>query len=306
MLALAALAAILLMPGKPLAHAASSTASLLPWTFEPWVVLPLAVGGALAALGGLRLARRASPRGLVALRRRLAMLALGWAVLAVALVSPLAAAGHVSFSAHMLQHEVVMLLAAPALVLGRPLGVIAWGLPGAARAGFAGMLRSPPVRRLRLAATAAVAATLAQAAVLWLWHAPLLFELALRHPAWHAAQHLSFLLAGLAFWAAMLRRCPPTLAGRGLAALCLLATSIVSGALGALMAISASPWYATYARLGLTPQGLTSQGLTPAEDQQLAGLLMWVPGGLVHAGAALVLLGLALRPGTEAVHARQS
>jgi putative membrane protein len=174
------------------------------------------------------------------------------------------------------------------------------GLPGAARAGFAGVLRSPPVRHLRLTATAPVAATLVQAAVLWLWHAPPLFELALDASAWHAAQHLSFLVAGVAFWAAMLDRCLPTLAGRGLAALCLLATSIVSGALGALMAISNSPWYAGYARLGLTPQGLT-----PAEDQQLAGLLMWVPGGLVHAGAALALLGLALRPATEAAHARQ-
>jgi cytochrome c oxidase assembly factor CtaG len=76
----------------------------------------------------------------------------------------------------MLQHVVVMLLAAPALVLGRPLGLVAWGLPGAARGAFAGLLRSAPVRRVRRAATTPVAATLAQAAVLWLWHAPPLFE----------------------------------------------------------------------------------------------------------------------------------
>ncbi|WP_407696273.1 cytochrome c oxidase assembly protein [Sphingobium sufflavum] len=75
------------------------------------------------------------------------------------------------------------------------------------------------------------------------------------------------------------------------AALCLVATSIVSGALGALMAFATSPWYSGYARLGLAPFGLT-----PAEDQELAGLLMWVPGGLVHAVAALLVMRRLLRP----------
>jgi putative membrane protein len=65
---------------------------------------------------------------------------------------------------------------------------------------------------------------------------------------------------------------------------CLFFTATVSGALGALMAFSSSPWYAGYAASGLTPYGLT-----PAEDQQLAGLLMWIPGGLVHAVVGLTL-----------------
>jgi cytochrome c oxidase assembly factor CtaG len=85
-----------------------------------------------------------------------------------------------------------------------------------------------------------------------------------------------------------------------LAVLCLFVTSLVSGALGALMAFSESPWYAGYARLGMAPFGLT-----PAEDQQLAGLIMWVPGGLVHALAALALVGMTLRsrPAREGAHA---
>jgi putative membrane protein len=68
-------------------------------------------------------------------------------------------------------------------------------------------------------------------------------------------------------------------------------TSIVSGALGALMAFATSPWYAGYARLGMAPFGLT-----PSEDQQIAGLLMWVPGGLVHAAAALLMMRRVLSP----------
>jgi cytochrome c oxidase assembly factor CtaG len=172
MLALAPLAAILMAPGRGLAHAGSPDTPL-PWTFEPWVVLPLVIGGALASVGALRLAWCASPRGPGALRRRLALLAFGGRGLALALVSPLVAAGHASFSGHMLQHEVVMLLAAPALVLARPLGLIAWGLPGVVRAGFAGVLRSPPARRFRLATTAPVTARLAQAAALVLLGLPL-------------------------------------------------------------------------------------------------------------------------------------
>lgn len=73
-------------------------------------------------------------------------------------------------------------------------------------------------------------------------------------------------------------------------------TSIVGGALGALMALSSSPWYAGYAAMGMMPLGLT-----PTEDQQLAGLIMWVPGGLVHAAAALVVLGRYLRVATRSV-----
>ena len=85
----------------------------------------------------------------------------------------------------------------------------------------------------------------------------------------------------------------PAHAGRrllGKAVICLFITSIVSGALGAFMAFSSSPWYARYAALGLN-----AWGLTPAEDQQLAGLAMWIPGGLVHAIAALLLLCGVLR-----------
>jgi putative membrane protein len=139
----------------------------------------------------------------------------------------------------------------------------------------------------------AVTATILQAAALWLWHAPTLFDLALTSNGWHITQHLSFLVSALLFWSAMFHS-KQAVGGRGLAVLCLFATSVISGALGALMAFSQSPWYPRYAMLGLAPFGLT-----PVEDQQLAGLLMWIPGGLVHAIAALVLLGTLLRESTE-------
>ena len=89
--------------------------------------------------------------------------------------------------------------------------------------------------------------------------------------------------------------------GYGVSAVCLFMTSLIGGALGALMAFSVSPWYAGYAAMGLT-----LGGLSPAEDQHLAGLIMWIPGGLVHAGAALVFLAKWLNAsgGRHAVEAR--
>jgi cytochrome c oxidase assembly factor CtaG len=206
-------------------------------------------------------------------------------MLAGALVSPLHQAGERSFAAHMLEHELLMLPAAALLVLARPLGVMLWSLPGAARRATARAVKASGLVALHRALSEPVTATLLQTAVLWGWHAPALFDLALAHEGWHVAQHASFLVSALVFWSAMLHRARP-----GHAAVCLFATSVVGGALGALMAFSQSPWYARYAALGMAPFGLSA-----TEDQQLAGLLMWVPGGVVHAAAALVLVARTLR-----------
>jgi cytochrome c oxidase assembly factor CtaG len=72
---------------------------------------------------------------------------------------------------------------------------------------------------------------------------------------------------------------------------------LVGGALGALMSLSSSPWYADYAAMGMT--GI---GLDPVDDQRLAGLIMWIPGGLVHGMAALALFYKWLRT-AEGAHA---
>jgi putative membrane protein len=274
----------LLAPTPALAHVAGAAHREPGWTLEPWLLGSLVVSLGLYAIGAARLARRSGP-GRGALRRRAALFAGGWLVLVVAAVSPLHEAGQQSFTLHMIEHELLMLLAAPLLVLSRPLGAMVWAFPAAGRRALGDLGRQSWLQALWRALSAPVFATLVQAAVLWLWHAPSLFDLALTYEPWHIAQHLSFLISALFFWQAMLgpRR------NLGMAAVCLFTTSIIAGALGALMAFSESPWYARYAMLGMAPFGLT-----PTEDQQLAGLLMWIPGGLVHAGAALALVGVAL------------
>jgi putative membrane protein len=262
-----------------IAHAHEATAS--GWTFDLWIVVPLLIAALLYGIGASRLLLRSSSVRLH--RTRTFYFAAGWLSLAGALVSPLHEAGERSFAAHMLEHEILMLVAAPLLVLARPLGTFAWALPRSATSAIGSVTRGRGFSAFWSALTAPVPATLLQAVALWLWHAPPLFELALARPGWHVVQHVSFFATALAFWTGVLdehrlRRRP------GVAIACLFVTALTAGALGALMALSASPWYAAYAALGLTPEGLT-----PAEDQQLAGLLMWIPGGLVHTAAALLI-----------------
>jgi putative membrane protein len=271
------LGALLWLPAAAHAHGGAHKVDASPpgWTWDPWITGPLLAALLVYAIGFVRLRAR------LGLWRNAALFFAGWAVLALSLVSPLHEAGERSFTLHMTEHELIMLVAALLLPMSRPLGVMLWALPRNARKALA-----PAGHRLS-GLRNPMSATALQALVLWAWHAPPLFNRALGHPVWHVAQHLSFLIAALLFWWAILRT-----PDRGLAALCLFVTSVVGGALGALMALSASPWYSGYAAMGMMPLGLT-----PAEDQALAGLIMWVPGGLVHAGAALLLLSRYLSKG---------
>ena len=285
----AALLLLLAMPAPAFAHGGAHEA----WRPEPWIALPLLVFAALYAIGFGRLWRR-SDLGRAALRRGAMIFAAGWLTLATATASPLHEAGERSFTFHMIEHELIMLPAALLLVLSRPGPVLLWAFPVPARGVFASIARGG--RGAWALASAPVAATGLQALALCAWHMPALFDRALASQSWHIAQHVSFLLTALLFWWAMAHGRAGR-SGYGLSALCLFLTSLVGGALGALMAVSASPWYAPYAAMGMNPWGLS-----PAEDQQLAGLVMWIPGGAFHAAAALVFL-LAWLRASEVGHA---
>ena len=251
------------------------------WTFDPLVVVPLGLLLFVFLAGQRRLARRSRVE-----RRRQWLFIAGWAVLTLSLVSPLHQGGERSFTLHMIEHELIMLFATALLAASQVGGVLAWGLPAPLRRALGGSWKMP-LARLWRALTTPVTATILQAAVMWAWHAPALFDRTLQSQPWHVAQHLSFVVSSLLFWVAML---DPRRGGYLLSAACLIATSLVEGALGALMALSASPWYASYAAMGMS-----DIGLNPTTDQQLAGLIMWIPGGLVHGGGALVLLYAALK-----------
>ncbi len=279
--------AVALLPVPVAAHAAAppTPADLLrAWSPEPWVLLCVGVS-AFAYRRGMRAAwaRAGVGRG-VRDRDAWAFLA-GLGVLLVALVSPVDALGAALFSGHMFQHMLLIGVAAPLLVLGRPVVAFVWALPREGRI-LAGswMRRSPARRSWALLSHPATAWTL-HAVALWAWHAPALYARTLDSDGVHAAQHASFLGTAVLFWWVLAKS--GTRARRAMGVLYLFTTAVVTGALGALLTFAPAPLYAT----AYPPEATGAWGLTPLEDQQLAGLVMWIPGGILYAGAALHLLG---------------
>jgi putative membrane protein len=250
---------------------------------EPWLAVLLAASAMLYIRGVVRLWRtRGAQRGLRV--RDVVSFAAGFAVLCAALLPPLDPLAATAFRWHMVQHELLMIVAAPLLVAGRPLAAWAWGLPRAAAAAFGAAFRHRGFAQPWRLATAPLGAWVLHAAALWLWHAPALFGAALAERSLHDWQHVSFVATALLFWWSVLaaaRRHP------GAAIASLFATMLSTGALGALLTFSGTVVYAAYRNV-VGP-------LTPLEDQQLGGLLMWIPGGLVYAGAALWIAADALR-----------
>jgi len=256
-----------------------------PWAWEPGIVGPLAVGALLYARGSRRL--RATDAAAIGPWNGRAFWA-GWLTLVVALVSPVHPLSEQLFWVHMVQHELLMTLAAPLLVVGRPLVVCLRALPSRNQDSFERLWHSTAIRRGWDTLTRPLDAWLLHGAIIWIWHAPALFDAALRSDAVHALQHIAFLGTALLFWEALLyRRSHAAAAGMGI--VYLFTTGVHTGALGALMTFAHAPWYPTYA------QRAAAWGFSPMQDQQLAGLIMWVPGSVAYLVAALSLAARWLR-----------
>lgn len=279
--------------GPALAHVVGSTTPQAgDWPLEPWLLGCLAVSATLYAIGVARLWRRAGVGHGIRVAQAAAFAA-GWLVVAIALASPLDPLGVHLFSAHMLQHELLMLVAAPLLVVARPLAAWTWALPARSRSTVGGALRARHWRRIWSMMRAPLGAWLLHAVALWAWHAPALFSLALRDPVVHSLQHASFLGTALLFWWAVLGSSARTRIA--VALLALFTTMVHSTVLGALITLSPHLWYPQYAGTSV------ALGIDPLVDQQLGGLLMWVPGGLAYLGVGLWLASRWLKGDEEAV-----
>ena len=266
------------------------------WGREPGSIVFLAILALLYGCGLFRL-RRISPRLIP--RSDIAFFTAGWLVLFVALASPLHEWGEVLFSAHMIQHELLMLVAAPLLVLGRPAAVLLHGLPKGSAAGLTRWAKGAGWGHIASIVTRPFAAWLIHAAVLWAWHAPFLFQAATKNDGVHFLQHASFLGSALLFWWAVIHGRQRAL-GFGAAVLYMFGTAIHSGLLGALLTFSGSVWYPIYS------ETTAPWGLTPLQDQQLGGLIMWIPAGLVYVLAGLLLLVGWMRESERRVRRREA
>jgi cytochrome c oxidase assembly factor CtaG len=141
------------------------------------------------------------------------------------------------------------------------------------------------MRALRRVTMHALGAWLLHALALWLWHLPPLFQAALHHPLLHILQHVCFFGSALGYWWSVLGRAHRP---KGSAMASLFTTMLHTSVLGALLTFAPSPWYAS--------AGMRAFGLSALEDQQLGGLIMWVPGGLAYLIAGLGLLARWLAP----------
>jgi putative membrane protein len=261
---------------------------LTTWGWEPVTLVGLALSAALYFVGVRRLWRAAGRTGAGIRRWEARCFAAGWFALFVALVSPLHPWGKVLFAAHMTQHEILMLVAAPLLVLGKPLVASLRALPQGWARKLAEACTRPAWRRFWGIVTNAFVAWLVHFAVLWAWHIPSWFQATLENDFVHAAQHLSFLLSALLFWWAILQGRNAAV-NYGLGVLYMLTTAIHSGVLGALITFARTVWYPAY-------NGKTdSWGLSALEDQQLGGMIMWVPACTVYIIAGLALFAAWIR-----------
>jgi putative membrane protein len=203
--------------------------------------------------------------------------------IAAALFSPLASHAEIRLPVHMIQHELLMMIAAPLTVAAQPGLAMLWGLPETLRSDLADWLNRRWMVRAWTFVTAPFVAFTIHALALWFWHVPALFEGAVSHDAVHALQHGSFLGSACLLWWSLAHRRYST-AGYGVAAFYLFLTSLHSGALGTLLTIASRPWYPSYA-------AATQNPAMALEDQQLAGLLMWIPFGLPYVIGGLAFLG---------------
>lgn len=250
-----------------------------PRVFSAWdqaALIALMVSGSLYLAGSRRLRKHGAVQRAV----EPAAFAVGWAALLGAVLPPLDAAAITRFSAHMVQHELMMLVGAPLVMAGRPLSTCLWALPASWRRAVA----TPLQRRRRIASgirilTAPLLAWALHGIVIWIWHVPALYELAVLSEPVHALQHAMFLGTSMLFWWGLLWGRYGR-AGYGAAVFYVFTTAIHTGILGALITFAGAPFYSVYADL---------LGQEALADQQLAGLVMWIP-----AGALLTMMGIGL------------
>ena len=268
------------------------------WGWEPGSLIGLGVSAWLYARG-VRRTWRASGAGHGIRKWEAGCFAAGWFTLFVALVSPIHPWGQMLFSVHMTQHELLMLVAAPLLVLSRPMIAFLRALPPQVANRLARISNQRWWQSIWLSITNPLIAWVIHAVVLWAWHAPPLFQATLHNEWVHALQHISFLASALLFWWAVIH-CRKGVMGYGAGVLYLFTTALHSGLLGALLTFARRAWYPDYART--TPLW----GLSPLEDQQLGGLVMWVPACVTYIVAGLVLFAAWLGESERRVRQREA
>ncbi len=197
---------------------------------------------------------------------------LGLAVVLIAIQSPLDTFGAFSLQVHMVQHLLLMLVAAPLILLSAPRSPLLTAMPGWFHEWLAPFARWRLPRAVLQRLLHPISTWLLFVAALWLWHSPQLYDLALRNAGWHRVEHASFLITAILFWWPVVRPYPSRLAPLRWWLIPYLFLAGVQGtALAGVITFSDRVLYSHYA---ITPN---VWGLSALADQNLAGAIMWVP-----------------------------
>jgi cytochrome c oxidase assembly factor CtaG len=274
-------------------------AALRSWPFDPWLLAALLLTAGVYLRGWLVLRRRNTGRWHDG---RLAAFLGGLAAIYLALASPIEPFADLLLSVHMIQHLLLMMVAPPLLWLGAPLFPLLRGQPRAVRVYWvAPLLAAPPLRRLFGRLTHPLTALALFVAATWVWHVPLVYDLALRSSGWHYLEHACFLGTALLFWYPVIRPDPARPRWSPWLLLpCLILADLSNTALAALLTFSDRLLYPYY---GEVPRLV---GISPLDDQAAAGVIMWVPGSTAF---LLPLFGVTVQllsgetPGRRTQHA---
>lgn len=282
--------ALLALPAH--AHVAAGGQVLTDWHWRADVISVLFFFAALYLRGWMRLRKIGGEVKL----SQLVFYALALVAIACALLSPLDALASYLLIAHMVQHELLIMIAPPLILLANPVAVLLWGLGGGTRAQAGGLLtRHSRVRRVRDFLGWMPVAWSLYVINLWAWHHPALYDTALRNPTIHDLEHVLFFLTALVFWWPVIRplsRPAPIQDAVRIFYLFLAATQ--DGLLSGLIALSSKVLYPHY------EMALRLWELTPLEDQIGGGIVMFATGSLTYLIAILFLLNALLNEGRRA------
>ena len=246
-------------------------------------------------------------RGARARRRwpwwRSALFLLGLVAVLVSLVSPIDTIALELFSVHMVQHMLLLVVAAPLLLVGAPVRPLLRGLPFAIRRTVVrAVARNTAFRALVHVARRPLVAAALYVVGLYAWHVPALYDAAVENTTIHVLEHSWFLVTALLFWSVVIDPAPfrATLPYAARIPFLLLVGAAQNTILGGLLAFSDRSYYAPY--LTTTAR----YGLDPLTDQHLGGAIMWVPGDLIFLVAASFAFFLWLQSEEQAQRLRES
>ena len=257
------------------------------WEFRPSVLLILLLMGLLYFRGWRRLSVVGNGR-LVGPWHLLSYF-LGIALLLVALLSGIDLYGERLFLMHMIQHELLMMIIPPLLLLARPMPVLMWGLPAAPRAQLARLMqRRSLFRTLLVQITRPDVCFAIFVMSLWLWHVPKAYDTAILNPFVHDLEHISFFGSAMIFWWHVIAAAPRIHKEAFAFRIVLILLAFVQNeALAVLIAFADEPLYQVYAL------GNGAWGLNPMQDQMWGAAIMWIPGGMMYGLAAIFLIARA-------------